>query len=41
METELEIVGNIDQAERIAVGSGIRDLENLRKLFGKGRWRNL
>jgi len=41
METELEIVGNIDHVERIAVGSGIRELESLRKLFGEGRWRNL
>jgi len=41
METELEIVGNIDQIERIAAGSGIRELENLRKLFGEGRWRKL
>ena len=41
METALEIIGSIEQVECIAVGPGIREPENLRKLFGEGRWRNL
>ncbi|WP_428381143.1 hypothetical protein [Nevskia ramosa] len=41
MENDLEIVGSIDEVELIAVGTGIRELANLRKLFGEGRWRKL
>lgn len=41
MENDLEIVGSIDDVELIAVGAGIRELANLRKLFGEGRWRKL
>ena len=36
-----EIVGEIAQVETIAVGSGIRDLPRLRRLYGRGRWRKL
>jgi hypothetical protein len=36
-----EIVGEITQLETIAVGSGIRDLARLRRLWGRGRWRTL
>lgn len=36
-----EIVGEITDIERIAVGSSIRDLARLRKQFGAGRWRKL
>jgi hypothetical protein len=36
-----EIVGEITQVEPIAVGSRIRDLPRLRRLYGKGRWRKL
>jgi len=36
-----EILGEIDGAEVIAVGGGIRDIERLRKRFGSGRWRKL
>lgn len=41
MENDLEIVSSIDEVELIAVGAGIRELANLRKLFGEGRWRKL
>ncbi|MGO9240537.1 MAG: hypothetical protein ACLQBJ_06970 [Bryobacteraceae bacterium] len=34
-----EIVSGIEQVETFAVGSGIRELPRLRKLYGKGRWR--
>ena len=36
-----EIVGEIRQTETIAVGTAIRDLPRLRRLYGKGRWRKL
>lgn len=36
-----EIVGEITQIETIAVGSRIRDLQRLRRLYGKGRWRKI
>jgi hypothetical protein len=35
------ILGTISDIEKIAVGTGIRDLERLRKLYGQGRWRKL
>lgn len=34
-----EIVGDISEIETIAVGTGIRDLPRLRRLYGTGRWR--
>lgn len=36
-----EIVSEITQVETIAVGSRIRDLPRLRRLYGRGRWRKL
>jgi hypothetical protein len=36
-----EIIGEITDIEIIAVGSSIRDLPRLRKMYGKGRWRKL
>jgi len=36
-----EIIGEIDQIERIAIGKSIRDIKLLRKQFGPGRWRKL
>lgn len=36
-----EIVGRVNSVETIAVSGSIRELENLRELFGKGRWRKL
>jgi hypothetical protein len=36
-----EIVGEIAHVETIAVGSRIRDLPRLRRLYGLGRWRKL
>jgi hypothetical protein len=36
-----EIVGEITQVETIAVGSRIRDLPRLRRLYGRGRWRKV
>lgn len=34
-----EVVGKISQIETFATGSGIRELQRLQKLYGKGRWR--
>ncbi|MFL6208455.1 MAG: hypothetical protein ACJ74W_06365 [Pyrinomonadaceae bacterium] len=36
-----EIIGEITDIERIAVGSSIREITRLRKQFGAGRWRKL
>lgn len=36
-----EIIGEITDVERIAVGSSIRDITRLRKQYGAGRWRKL
>lgn len=33
------IVGEITHAETFAVGAEIREVERLRKLYGRGRWR--
>lgn len=35
------ILGNIEDIEVIAIGSGIRELARLQKQFGLGRWRKL
>ncbi|MBI3527325.1 MAG: hypothetical protein HY067_05080 [Betaproteobacteria bacterium] len=34
-----EIVGDITHIETFAVGSSIREIARLRKLYGRGRWR--
>jgi hypothetical protein len=36
-----EVVGEITDVEIIAVGSGVRIASQLRKRYGKGRWRKL
>jgi hypothetical protein len=36
-----EIISEIREIETIAVGSRIRDIARLRKMYGKGRWRKL
>ncbi len=38
---EFEIINNITHIQTIAVGSSIRDINRLRKIYGKGRWRKL
>lgn len=38
---KFEIVGKIEDIEIIAVGTNIRDLAYLRKVYGRGRWRKL
>ena len=36
-----EIISEIIEIETIAIGSKIRDIARLRKMYGKGRWRKL
>ena len=36
-----EVVSEITDIETIAIGSGIRDVARLRRMYGKGRWRKL
>ena len=36
-----EVVGQIEDIETIAVGSAIREIGRLRKIYGSGRWRKL
>ncbi|MBI3923812.1 MAG: hypothetical protein HY318_20490 [Armatimonadetes bacterium] len=36
-----EIIGKISNIETIAVGSAIREIARLRKVYGPGRWRKL
>ena len=38
---DFEVVGEIENIERIAVKTSIRDLKRLQKVYGKGRWRKL
>lgn len=38
---DFEIVGAIWEIEVIAVGRKIRNLQRLRKAYGRGRWRKL
>jgi hypothetical protein len=34
-----EIVGKVTHVETFATGSSIRELQRLRKFYGRGRWR--
>jgi hypothetical protein len=36
-----EIIGEITEIEKIAIGPSIRELKRLRKQYGEGRWRKL
>ena len=38
---KFRIAGPIFGVETIAIGSGIREVRRLRKVYGKGRWRKL
>jgi hypothetical protein len=37
----VEILGQIAESEVIAVGGKIREIERLRKVYGRGRWRKM
>jgi hypothetical protein len=34
-----KIIGNIENEETFASGSGIREISRLRRIYGKARWR--
>jgi hypothetical protein len=36
-----EVISDITDIETIAVGTAIRDLRRLQKLYGSGRWRKV
>ena len=36
---QFEILGEIRNVETFATGSGIRELQRLHKVYGRGRWR--
>lgn len=38
---DLELLGDLEEVETIAVGTSIRELPRLRRLYGKGRWRKM
>jgi hypothetical protein len=38
---DFEILSDITEIKKIAVGSGIRDIAKLRRKYGRGRWRKL
>ena len=38
---DLDIIGEIEEIETIAVGGRIQDIMRIRKQFGQGRWRKL
>lgn len=38
---EIEILGEIDDVEVMAIGGAIRELRRLGKIYGQGRWRKL
>ena len=40
-DADFELLGPIRQIETIAVRGQIREIDNLRKLFGPARWRKL
>jgi hypothetical protein len=38
---DFEIIDEIRDVETIAVNTSIRDLDRLKKMYGKGRWRKV
>ena len=38
---DFEIIDPIHDIETVAVNTSIRDLDRLKKMYGKGRWRKL
>jgi hypothetical protein len=41
LAVDFEILGEISTIERIALGSSIREVGRLRRIYGQGRWRKL
>ncbi len=38
---DFELVGGVTEIDTIATGRGVRELQRLRRLYGKGRWRKM
>jgi hypothetical protein len=38
---KFEIISEITDTETVAVGSSIREISRLRRIYGEGRWRKL
>jgi len=38
---DFEVLSEITEIKKIAVGSSIRDIAKLRRKYGRGRWRKL
>jgi len=38
---DFEVLGELSDIETIAAGLAIRDLQRLRRLYGRGRWRKM
>jgi hypothetical protein len=38
---DFELVDDLTDVEKIAIGGSIRALPRLRRLYGKGRWRKM
>ena len=38
---DFEILSDITDIQKIAVGTGIRDIAKLRRKYGRGRWRKV
>ena len=36
---DFEIIGDITSVETFAIGQGIHELNRLKRIYGKGRWR--
>ena len=36
-----EIIGKISDIQTIAIGNKIREINRLKKIYGKGRWRKM
>lgn len=41
MTKDFEIIGDIGNVETIAVGTSIRVIRRLKRIYGDGRWRKL
>jgi len=41
MAKDFEIIGDIGNVETIAVGTSIRVIRRLKRIYGDGRWRKL
>lgn len=36
---KFDVIGEISQPQTMAIGSGIREIARLQRIYGRGRWR--